>query len=225
MRILIVEDEKRLAQTLGGLLARAGYAYDLAYDGDQGLDCALSGIYDGVVLDVMLPGKNGFQVVEALRRAGRKTPVLLLSARAETGDKVQGLDSGADYYLTKPFDSRELLACLRAVLRRQEPLAPEVLAFGGLTLNLSACTLGWGEKWVKLSARELEVMRLLMANPGHVVPKETLLLKVWGYDSGAEDNHVEVYVSFLRKKLHHIGSRAAISSARRLGYFLEVKDD
>ena len=153
MRILIVEDEKRLAQTLGGLLARAGYAYDLAYDGDQGLDCALSGIYDGVVLDVMLPGKNGFQVVEALRRAGRKTPVLLLTARAETGDKVQGLDSGADYYLTKPFDSRELLACLRAVLRRQEPLAPEVLAFGGLTLNLSACTLGWGEKWVKLSAR------------------------------------------------------------------------
>ena len=128
MRILIVEDEKRLAQTLGGLLARAGYAYDLAYDGDQGLDCALSGIYDGVVLDVMLPGKNGFQVVEALRRAGRKTPVLLLTARAETGDKVQGLDSGADYYLTKPFDSRELLACLRAVLRRQEPLAPEVLA-------------------------------------------------------------------------------------------------
>lgn len=225
MRVLIVEDERRLAKTLKELLVRQGFSADLAHDGEVGLDCALSGIYDGVVLDVMLPRKSGFQVVRELRAAGMKTPVLLLTARSETEDKIQGLDSGADYYLTKPFDTGEFLACLRAVLRRQGEIVPEVLEYRGLSLNLSACSLGWEDRRVKLSSKELEIMRLLLANAGNVVPKETLLLKVWGYDSQAEDNHVEVYVSFLRKKLHHIGSKVAIASARRLGYYLEAADD
>lgn len=224
MRILVVEDERRLAGTLKDLLSYQKYTVDLAYDGESGLDCALSGIYDGIVLDVMMPRKNGFQVVRELRREGLRTPVLMLTAKSETADKVRGLDSGADYYLTKPFEPEEFLACVRSLLRRREELVPDRLEFRGLALDLSACALGYGDRWVKLSSRELEIMRILLSNAGAVVPKETLLLKVWGYDSEAEDNHVEVYVSFLRKKLGHIQSRVGISAARRLGYFLEEKE-
>ena len=220
MRILVVEDQRRLAATLKDLLAYQKYAVDLAYDGESGLDCALSGIYDGIVLDVMMPKMDGFQVVRQLRQEGFSTPVLMLTAKSETADKVQGLDSGADYYLTKPFEPEEFLACVRALLRRREELAPQRLEYGDLCLDLSACALGCGERWVKLSGKELEMMRILLSNPGAVVPKETLLLKVWGYDSEAEDNHVEVYVSFLRKKLGHIQSQVSITSARRLGYYL-----
>ena len=221
MRILVVEDEKRLADTLCELLTYHKYAADVAYDGEAGLDDALTGIYDGIILDVMMPKKNGFQVVRELRKAGVNTPVLLLTAKSETCDKVEGLDRGADYYLTKPFETEELLACLRALLRRQEEIIPEELAFQGLTLNLSSCVLAFEGHSVRLSSKEFEMMRLLLANGGNVVPKETLLLKVWGYDSDAEDNHVEVYISFLRKKLTHIHCPVSIESARRLGYYLK----
>ena len=224
MRILVVEDEKRLADTLCELLAYPRYTADAAYDGETGLDNALSGIYDAVILDVMMPKKNGYQVVQELRKAGVSTPVLMLTAKSETSDKVEGLDHGADYYLTKPFETEELLACLRALLRRQEEIVPEELTFEGLSLNLSSCVLSYEGHSVRLSSKEFEMMRLLLSGSGNVIPKETLLLKVWGYDSQAEDNHVEVYISFLRKKLFHIHCPVTIESARRLGYFLKGTD-
>ena len=224
MRILVVEDEKRLADTLCELLAYHRYTADAAYDGETGLDNALSGIYDAVILDVMMPKKNGYQVVQELRKAGVSTPVLMLTAKSETSDKVEGLDHGADYYLPKPFETEELLACLRALLRRQEEIVPEELTFEGLSLNLSSCVLSYEGHSVRLSSKEFEMMRLLLSGSGNVIPKETLLLKVWGYDSQAEDNHVEVYISFLRKKLFHIHCPVTIESARRLGYFLKGTD-
>lgn len=224
MRILVVEDEKRLADTLCELLAYHRYTADAAYDGETGLNNALSGIYDAVILDVMMPKKNGYQVVQELRKAGVSTPVLMLTAKSETSDKVEGLDHGADYYLTKPFETEELLACLRALLRRQEEIVPEELTFEGLSLNLSSCVLSYEGHSVRLSSKEFEMMRLLLSGSGNVIPKETLLLKVWGYDSQAEDNHVEVYISFLRKKLFHIHCPVTIESARRLGYFLKGTD-
>ena len=224
MRILVVEDEKRLADTLCELLAYHRYTADAAYDGETGLDNALSGIYDAVILEVMMPKKIGDQVVLELRKAGVSTPVLMLTAKSETSDKVEGLDHGADYYLTKPFETEELLACLRALLRRQEEIVPEELTFEGLSLNLSSCVLSYEGHSVRLSSKEFEMMRLLLSGSGNVIPKETLLLKVWGYDSQAEDNHVEVYISFLRKKLFHIHCPVTIESARRLGYFLKGTD-
>ena len=224
MRILVVEDEKRLSDTLCELLAYHRYTADAAYDGETGLDNALSGIYDAVILDVMMPKKNGYQVVQELRKAGVSTPVLMLTAKSETSDKVEGLDHGADYYLTKPFETEELLACLRALLRRQEEIVPEELTFEGLSLNLSSCVLSYEGHSVRLSSKEFEMMRLLLSGSGNVIPKETLLLKVWGYDSQAEDNHVEFYISFLRKKLFHIHCPVTIESARRLGYFLKGTD-
>ena len=224
MRILIVEDEKRLADTIAEILARSKYLADLSYDGESGLDNALSGIYDAIILDVMLPGMDGFEILQKLRSEGVSTPVLMLTARAELSDRVAGLDCGADYYLTKPFETEELLACLRALTRRQSEIVPTDLSFGDLTLRLSGCELCCGTHSVLLGAKELEIMRILMANSKIVVPKETLLLKVWGSESDAAENNVEVYISFLRKKLAFIHSKVGISAVRRLGYHLEVND-
>ena len=221
MRILIVEDEKRLADTLRDLLSERSYIADAVYDGVSGLDEAMSGIYDAVVLDVMLPKMNGFEVVRRLREAGCAVPVMMLTARSEVGDRVRGLDAGADYYLTKPFDNAEFLACIRSLLRRQSEIVSERLTFGDLTLDLSTCTLECGDKSIRLSSKELEIMQILFQNGGRIVSKETLLLKAWGYDSGAEDNHVEVYISFLRKKLALLCSDVSIATVRRLGYHLE----
>lgn len=223
MRILIVEDERRLAQTLGDLMEAHHYTADLSYDGESGLDNALTGIYDAVILDVMLPKHNGFEVVRAMRAEGVKTPVLMLTARTQTNDKVNGLDAGADYYLTKPFQPQELLACIRAITRRQNDAENNVLHFGDINLELSSCQLICGEKSVRLSRKEFEIMGKLMSNSGQVVTKETLLLSVWGYDSDAEDNNVEVYISFLRKKLNHLKSKVGIRTLRMFGYQLEVK--
>lgn len=225
MRILVVEDEKRLADTLCELLTYHNYLTDVSYDGEAGLDNALTGIYDAVILDVMMPKKDGFQVVRELRKAGLNTPVLLLTAKSETTDKVTGLDMGADYYLTKPFETEELLACLRAILRRQDEVVTETLSLKGLTLNLSSCVLSYQSHSIRLSSKEFEIMRLLLANARNIVSKETLLLKAWGYDSQAEDNHVEVYISFLRKKLFHIHCPITIESARRLGYYLKTEEE
>lgn len=223
MRVLVVEDEQRLARTIGDLLDAHNYAFDLCYDGESGLDNALSGIYDVMVLDVMLPKLDGFSVARQVRRAGVKLPILMLTARSEIDDRVSGLDSGADYYLTKPFASEELLACIRALTRRQG--VPQdhdnLLSFGDLKLELSTCTLSCGERSVRLSRKEFQIMSLLLTNGSRVVPKETLILKVWGYESDAEDNNVEVYISFLRKKLTHIKSTVSIRTLRMLGYHLE----
>ena len=225
MRILIVEDEKRLAETLGTLMERQGYAVDLCHDGESGLDNALSGIYDVVVLDVMLPKKNGFDVLKALRDAGNSVPVLMLTARSELGDKVFGLDCGADYYLTKPFEPKELLACVRALSRRQgEVRGDDALAFGDVHLERSTYLLSAEERSTRLSRKEYEIMELLLLSRRQIVTKEQLLLKVWGYESDAEDNNVEVYISFLRKKLEFLRSHVRIKTIRMVGYCLEKEE-
>ena len=225
MRLLVVEDEQRLADTLADILQNQKYLVDVCYDGESGLDNAMSGIYDAIIMDVMMPKMNGFDVVRSMRRQGNATPVLMLTARTETMDKVTGLDCGADYYLTKPFEIEELLACIRALRRRQGEVVSEELRFGSVVLNLNTCTLQCEQRSVRLSAKEFELMRILMSNRENIVPKETLLLKVWGYESDAEDNLVEVYISFLRKKLDFIKADVRIDVVRRVGYHLEVKQN
>lgn len=226
MRILVVEDEQRLARTIGDLLEANNYTADLCYDGESGLDNAMSGIYDAMILDVMLPKLDGLTVARRLRQAGVGLPILMLTARSGLEDKVSGLDSGADYYLTKPFASEELLACLRALTRKQGASALDnALTFGDLRLELSSCLLVCGERSVRLSRKEFEIMGLLMSNAGQVVTKEAIILKVWGYESDAEDNNVEVYISFLRKKLARLKSAVVIRTLRMLGYHLQMGDD
>lgn len=221
MRILIIEDEVRLAGTLADMAGEDGYTTDVANDGETGLDSALSGIYDAIVLDVMLPRLDGFEVLKQMRKEGIQTPVLMLTAKSDLVDRVHGLDLGADYYLTKPFENAEFLACLRAILRRQGDITPESLHFGDLTLTPSRGSLRCRERVLTLSARELEMMRLLMLNQNAILPKETLLVKVWGYDTDAGDNNVEAYISFLRKKLQLLRSIVTLNVVRRLGYRLE----
>lgn len=224
MRILIVEDETRLAATLAELLRRQGYTADVCHDGISGLDSAVSGIYDMMILDVMLPGLDGFSLLRRLRSEGYTLPVLLLTARSETNDRVEGLDSGADYYLTKPFETAELLACVRLLLRRSG-VQPEEgdLSCGDLRLEQQTFLLSCGQRSVRLSRREYDLMELLMRHQKQIVSKEQIFLKVWGYDSDAEDNNVEVYVSFLRRKLEHLHSRVKIRTVRMVGYGLEVE--
>ena len=222
MRVLIVEDEVRLAQTLQDLMEMEGYTADVCHDGEAGLDNALSGIYDVILLDVMLPKLDGFTVLRRLRSAGSAVPVLMLTARDQVGDKVTGLDAGADYYLTKPFEPRELTACVRALTRRQPELRnTDALTCGDIRLEKNSFSLCKGERSVRLSRKEFDMMELLMLNQHQVVTKETLLLKIWGYESDAEDNNVEVYISFLRKKLEHLHSSVKIRTIRMVGYCLE----
>ena len=222
MRLLIVEDEVRLADTLRQLLNRQGYTADVYYDGVSGLDNATTGIYDLMVLDVMLPSMNGFQVVKKLREAGVTTPVLMLTAKSDVSDRIHGLDCGADYYLTKPFEPEELLACVRTLLRRSGGQLQEsdTLTWGDLSLERTTFSLSCAERAVRLSRREYDLMELLMRNGNQVVTKEQMLVKVWGYDSQAEDNNVEVYISFLRRKLTHLHSAVKIKTLRMLGYCL-----
>ena len=224
MKILLIEDEARLADSVKTLLTGRGYQVDTAPDGLSGLDYARLGIYDLVILDVMMPGLDGYQVARTLRGEHCAVPILMLTAKSDLMDRVEGLNSGADYYLTKPFDSRELLACVNALLRRQGEQV-DSLVYGNTELELGTCILRRGEKAVRLSAREFDVMRLLMQAGKRNVSKETLLSRVWGFDSNAVENHVEVYVGFLRKKLLSIGSDVKIEAVRRLGYHLEVKDE
>ena len=222
MRVLIVEDEVRLAEALGQIMSENKYIVDTVYDGQDGLDFALCGQYDVIVLDVMLPKKDGFSVVRELRKNKDSTPVLLLTARDETTDKVSGLDCGADDYMTKPFVPEELLARIRALSRRQGDVLIEKLSFSDLTLNLSTYDLCRGTKSVHLGYKEFEVMRILMANPQIVAQKEDLISRVWGVESGAEDNNVEAYISFLRKKIFFLGSVVTIGTVRKIGYKLEA---
>ena len=221
MRILIVEDEKLLAQSLKTLLERKGFAVELAYDGATGAEYADTGICDLLILDVMMPGLNGFELARHLRRKHSAVPILMLTARSDLSDRIEGLNAGADYYLTKPFEIGELLACVRALLRRQSGQVDQ-LRFGNTALDLDAATLCCGEKSLRLSAREFDVMRLLMQAGGGNIPKEVILTRVWGFDSGAGENSVEVYVGFLRKKLKSLGSDVNIAAVRRVGYHLEV---
>ena len=225
MRALIVEDDRALARTLGEMLKSAYFESDISYDGESGLDNGLSDTYDLIVLDIMLPKKDGFSIAKELRRAKIDTPILMLTARTETGDKVRGLDSGADYYLTKPFEMSELLACVRALTRRQGEVVMDELTFGDLTLNLSTCDLCYGDKKVRLGKKEFSIMRIFMTNGAAIVSKETLINKVWGFESDAEDNNVEVYISFLRKKLAFLKAPVQIATLRKFGYRLEAGAD
>ena len=220
MNILIVEDEVRLADALGQIMEEQHYHTDIVYTGTDGLYCGLSGEYDVIVLDVMLPGMDGYKVLKNLRSTRNMTPVLMLTARSELSDRVRGLDAGADYYLTKPFATEEFLACLRTVLRRHGDIAPDTLTFGDLILTPSMPELICGENSVSLSAKELELMSLLIQNSSQYLPKETILLKVWGYDANVNSNSVEAYISFLRKKLSLLGSCVSISVMRNIGYKL-----
>lgn len=220
MQILIVEDDVRLASALASILSDNGYLTDVVYDGESGLDYAQSDLYDVVILDVMLPKRDGFSVVEQMRRRNISTPVLMLTARSTVPDKIEGLDSGADDYMTKPFSPAELLAHLRALTRRQGQVVFERLEMGDLALNLESHDLACGEKSINLSFKEFEILRILMANRGQIVSKEQLIAKVWGVDSTAMDNNVEAYVSFLRKKLKFLGSAVRIETVRKVGYHL-----
>lgn len=225
MQILVVEDEKRLAAALEHILTQQKYMVDVAYDGTDGFDLAVSGIYDIIILDVMLPGIDGYEVASRLRKEKVATPVLMLTAKDQIADKVKGLDSGADDYMTKPFDPEELLARIRALTRRQGEVVLDELSYEGLCLDLSTCDLKCKDKSVHLNFKEFEIMKIFMSSPGIVVTKDDLIVKVWGYDSNAVDNNVEVYISFLRKKLDFIGSAVEIASLRKIGYRLEVKAD
>lgn len=229
MQILIVEDDKPLAQALAQILSDNGYAVDTVHDGAEGLAYAQSGIYDVVVLDLMLPKMNGFDVVAQLRREHVATPVLLLTARDSVPDKIQGLDSGADDYMTKPFSPAELMAHLRALTRRQGEVVFETLSGGDLELNLESedlvCRSEDGQqRSIHLSHREFQLAQVLLANFGNVVTRNTLISKIWGYESFAEDNSVEAYVSFLRKKLRFLKSRTQIKTLRKVGYSLTMEE-
>lgn len=224
MKILIIEDEKILADSIKSLLESKGFEAEAVYDGETGKDYAELGVYDLLILDVMMPKMNGYEVARTVRKNRCSTPILMLTAKSSLEDRIEGLNAGADYYLTKPFDSRELLACINALLRRQGGQVDEMV-FGNTVLDLSSSMLICKGKEIRLSAREFDVMRALFNAKGRNLSKETILAKVWGYDSNAVENHVEVYVGFLRKKLATIGSNIKIESIRRLGYHLEAKDD
>ena len=224
MKILLIEDEKILADTLKDLLTAKGFQVEAVYDGETGADYAELGVYDLLIMDVMMPGLNGFQLARQVRANRVTTPILMLTAKSDVEDRIEGLNAGADYYLTKPFDTRELLACITAVLRRPGSQVDN-LVYGNTELELSTAVLRCGDRSVRLTAKEFDVLRQLLRNKDRLIPKEALLARVWGYESSAAENHVEVYMAFLRKKLKSIGSNLRIEAVRRMGYHLEVSED
>lgn len=226
MRILLVEDERHLAEALVQILKRNKYTVDNVYDGEAGLDYALSDIYDVILLDIMLPKMNGLEILKLFRKENKSTPVIMLTARGEVADKITGLDYGADDYLPKPFNTEELLARIRAVCRRKSEIVSEnsVLTFGDITLSTSLLRLSSKTADVTLTLKESELLEYLIHNRQIILSKEKIIEKLWGYDSEAEDNHVEVYISFLRKKLIHIKSETSILTIRGVGYKLCSKD-
>lgn len=226
MKILIVEDEKRMVQALCELLKHENYDVDYCEDGLSGQEAIESGIYDLVVLDVMLPHKNGFDIAKAVRRQGLTTPILMLTAKSDIDDKVNGLDCGADDYLTKPFLTKELLARIRALLRRNSNIVDGSLSFGDISLdvhsaNLTCSTTG---QCVRLSEKENKILEYLMSNSGQVLSREQLALKIWGYENDSEYNNVEVYLSFTRKKLAFVKASTEIKSVRGIGYELRYNN-
>ncbi|MCI1944035.1 response regulator transcription factor [Clostridium luticellarii] len=222
MRILMVEDEKYIAEAVAQVLKRNNYSVDLAYDGEYGMDCAVSNIYDIIILDIMLPKKDGLSVLKEVRKSGIETPVILLTARGETEDKVRGLDTGADDYLAKPFHTNELLARLRALGRRKTELVNNgILKYGDIELNPLSLLLKRGNSEIMLTLKESQLLELLIKRNGMIVSKEIIIEKLWGYDTDAEDNRVEIHVSLLRKKLVRIRSGISIRAVRNVGYILK----
>lgn len=222
MNVLLVEDEKSLSDALTHILKKEKYSVDVCYDGNSGLDQALTGRYDIILLDIMLPGKNGFEVLKEVREAGVATPILMLTARNQTSDKVRGLDLGADDYMAKPFSTSELLARMRALLRRKtETIVTNEKSFGDITLNLSNFELVCKDKKIKISLKESEILKYFLDRPNFIVTKDELIIKLWGYEADVEYNNIEVYISFLRKKLTFLQSKVSISTVRGVGYKLE----
>ena len=222
MRLLLVEDEIQLSEALNHILSKNKYIVDAVYNGEDGLDYGLTDIYDVIVLDIMIPKLSGLEVLRRLRKENIKTPVLLLTAKGEIEDKVKGLDSGADDYLAKPFATEELLARLRALTRRQgEIINDNILEVGDIKLNISTYELEGPCNSIKLSLKEFEIIRCFMQRPRVIVTKDELISKIWGYDSDAEYNNIEVYISFLRKKLGYVNSTTSITTVRGVGYKLE----
>jgi len=224
MKILLVEDERLLSDVLVTLLKQNLHEADAVYNGNDGEDYALSGVYDALILDIMLPGKNGIEVLRSLREQGNSTPVLLLTAKSELDDRINGLDCGADDYLTKPFDTGELLARLRAITRRGTEFIGDELRAGNTALDKATHELSGAKGSVKLAAKEYQIMDMLLQNSRQIIPKERFVEKIWGFDNEAEYNTIEVYISFVRKKLAAVGSDIHIKAVRNVGYCLEVSE-
>ena len=225
MKILIVEDEEQLSEALGAILEKNNYFVDRVFNGEDGLDYILSDIYDVIILDIMLPKMSGLEVLKSARKSGIDTPIILLTAKGDVSDKVIGLDSGADDYLPKPFYTEELLARIRALGRRKgEVISDNNLKFGDITLNTATLELSNGDKVIKITAKEFGLLELLINRKNTITNKDDIINKLWGYDSDAEYNNVEVYVSFLRRKLTFLKSQVAIKAIRNIGYILEYMD-
>ena len=224
MKVLIVEDERSLADALEHIIKHAGYSADAVYTGDDALAYALGASYDVIVLDVMLPDMDGFQIVSTLRAHGNHTPVLMLTARTAISDKVTGLNAGADDYMTKPFDNAELLARLNALCRRTGEVVMNQLHYSDLTLDLNSAELHTGRDSVQLSKKEFELTRLFLSHPQHTLSVDAILSAVWGMDSEVTDNNVMAYVSFLRKKLKYLNSNVTIRNIQQIGYRMEATE-
>ena len=215
MNLLLVEDEVNLSQALSHILKKENYNVEAVYDGEKGLECGLSGRYDIILLDIMLPKKNGYDVLKELREAKITTPIILLTAKNATSDKIKGLDLGADDYVSKPFSASELMARIRALLRRKtDKLNTNEITCGDVTLNLSSYQLSREDKEIKITLKEGQILELLMANPNHIITKDDLIVKLWGYESDAEYNNIEVYISFLRKKFESVGAERNTSDTK-----------
>ena len=225
MKILLVDDERQLTDALSSILKKNNFAVDCAYNGEDGLDLALSGVYDLIVLDIMMPKIDGLSVLKTLRESKCDTPILMLSAKSEISDKIIGLNLGADDYIAKPFDTNELLARIRALLRRKATFTGDVLSYGDISLDRDTIKLVKGEKSISLGKKEFQILEMLILNQGKSIDKEKFIEKIWGYDTEAEYNTIEVYVSFLRKKLNAVGAKTEIKSLRGIGYTLGVKND
>ena len=222
MRLLLAEDEKELSRALTTILERSNYSVDAVYDGEEALEYLNSNNYDGLILDIMMPRVDGLTVLKKLREKRNRIPVLLLTAKSEVDDKVEGLDAGANDYLTKPFAAKELLARIRAMTREHTSAVNASLHTGNLTLDLASYTLSSPTGNFRLTNKEFQMLEMLMANPGQLIPSERFLERIWGYDSEAETNVVWVYISYLRKKLTALHANVQLKAARNAGYFLEV---
>ena len=224
MRLLFAEDEKSLSRAVTAMLEKSNYAVDAVYDGQNALDYLRAGNYDGAILDIMMPKLDGIEVLKTIRAEGNRVPVLMLTAKAEIDDKVLGLDSGANDYLTKPFSTKELLARIRAMTRAQTAQQSSVLSFGNITLDQTTYMLAGPGGSFRLANKEFQMLETLMANPHRLISSERFLEKIWGYDSEAEINVVWVYISYLRKKLAALNANIQIKATRNAGYSLEEKD-
>lgn len=224
MRILIVEDEKALSRVLVKIFEKNYYSVDAVYNGQEALDYIATGNYDIVLMDVMMPVMDGITALKKIRADGNQIPVLLLTAKSEADDKVMGLDSGANYYITKPFNTKELLAAVRAITRKEEQ-TDNRLHFGNITLDTSTYELASDTDSVKLTNKEFQMMEIFMSNPKILVSADTLMERIWGYDSDSEINVVWAYISYLRKKLKNLNANFTIKSSRNSGYSLELTDD